>query len=243
MELVQLSKEFTEDELDACRDYAVLISEHEKCDGSGIMYIDGQVTDCDCRVMYYYIREMMYARLPSSYWKALIDKPKMKVENQEAIDQFFTKPKGSIVVGGFETIGKTQFLVMTGKKLLQKNIRTIFMDASDLVRLLTDKDLEVLQDRVSGCDVILIDDFHRLKLEWKRDIVLQFVRKRLGAGTGFVFAIDSDDGELYKLVDKSPGGFFTVSLFEPRVVDNFLNKDLIKEAREMESIDGIGGLQ
>jgi len=228
-----VAREFSDSELEGLQGAANIVRKHEDCEGTGVMYNGEQFEDCDCRKVFYYLRDLTYSKIPRSYWKILTAGLIYDTVEPFLLDEYARDPAG-LYVAYFEHPAKTLFLSIAGKKLLQNRKRVLYMEAGDLVEIQKDNSdaSDIMKGRIAAAEVLLLDDYSRLSHEWMREIVLRIIRQKLSNDYGVLLALDEPEKEIDKLLSKTPGGEIGIKTFEPESVKEYMDQDFINEAKE-----------
>ncbi len=147
-------------------------------------------TECDCRKVFIYLKELVYARIPNEYWNLQLDEliisPNIVLAEARKYFRYFKSAceNGlSFCFLGVNGIGKTSLLAEVGKKAVQEGLSTIYITAQDYINTKMLNDYETLERIEEKSDVILMDELDKPYVKKGSDYVMSqmenFMRKTL----------------------------------------------------------------
>lgn len=120
---------------------------------------------CDCRKIFVYLKELVYAKIPEEYWnlewnKIDISPKSIKTLIRKYLDNFeIAKKKGKgVCFVGTNGIGKTTLLCEIGKKSIQLGFNTFYTTAQAYIDGKMIGDSEMLKRIEENTDVLLLDE-------------------------------------------------------------------------------------
>ena len=136
----------------------------EKC-------VDGWIKNdkpCSCRMIFVYLKELVYARIPREYWSQSIKDLDVQPESASIlvdryIDNFETaarKGKGMCFLGS-NGIGKTSLLIEIGKRSVQLGFDTIYVTVQDYINHKMINDYDNLSRIEEQAKVVLLDELDK----------------------------------------------------------------------------------
>lgn len=170
---------FTEPELAQLRSYySSVVGGHDVCEGTKILVVKGEVEQCVCAPVYYYLKELVYARLPK---KHILYDQKFAPQKDEGL----SLSRSSVISGKFLS-GKTTVLTMLGKEAIAAGLSVVYFSINELIKfkLTKDKDksaeseAEIILERIAAADVLLIDNYTAATdSDWGTTFTENFIRE------------------------------------------------------------------
>jgi len=135
------------------------------------------IIECECRKVFMFLKELVYARIPQEYWhlkfrKLELDKL-VRMEFNRYFGDFeiaFEKGLGFCMMGTNGT-GKTSLLAEIGKFSVREGINTIYTTAQDYINYKMLNDYDNIE-RIENADVILFDEIDKPYQKKGSDYVL-----------------------------------------------------------------------
>lgn len=141
---------------------------------------DGWIEDkeCDCRKVFCYLKELVYAKVPRDYWltdlkKMHIKPPVSKLTVVKYISKFEVAMEHGfgICFSGRNGVGKTSMLIEIGKKAVAMDKKTFYMTTQDYINIKMSNDLDELA-KIENCDVLLLDELDKVYIKKNSDYVV-----------------------------------------------------------------------
>jgi hypothetical protein len=241
-------KEFITVELSDLSHYcASIVNNHKECEGRGVRLKDGsknQFEVCDCVVVFDYVKELVYSRLPKRHWDVkLTYKSFVKfasAEQKKIFGEFYEDPFGqNFVIEAGLMFGKTRALTMIGKHSILSGMNVFYITSSDLINCIKEdsNDNSVLMERLKNADLVLVDDVDRIpKYEWAAGILIKELKIMFDRGVASVVCLSDTSGEneaVAKVRDLvlAQGTQVSIKMDDKNsVIRNYLNPDFLKES-------------
>lgn len=150
---------------------------HQICGGTG--FNEPLRQDCDCMVLFKYIKELYWSRIPEDYW--LLEAKTLKIEKIykgflnkyiSNIDNAVNNGLGMMYCGVKRGIGKTSSMCVIGKEAVQHGYRPFYVLAQNIIDDRFTKDQDVLA-KVMECDMLLIDELDKVMMRIESNIPKQ----------------------------------------------------------------------
>lgn len=123
---------------------------------------------CECRKVFMYLKELVYAKIPQEYWNIEWDKiditPKtVKTLISKYIDNFeIAKKKGKgVCFTGTNGIGKTTLLCEIGKVSIQLGFKTLYTTAQSYIDYKMAGNTPMLERIEENTEVLLLDEMDK----------------------------------------------------------------------------------
>lgn len=151
-------------------EYDFLLSLKERTMGICKKCTNGWIEDepCECRNVFIYLKELVYARIPQEYWtlewdNISVSPRSVKILVKKYIDNFKTaKMKGKgICFLGTNGIGKTTLMIEIAKRAILNGESIIYLTAQDYINYKMISDTDTLYRIESGTEVILLDELDK----------------------------------------------------------------------------------
>lgn len=173
-----IEKDYSETEIADCRVlYDTLVRAHENCAGAGMIVSKGAVRDCDCELVYRFVRELIYARVPRRFWgipwddvallrECLDTSQDMEVWEKLRADGYTE----SCMIYGLSGSGKTALLSRLAHEYIATHRHTgivCYITADEIIEFSRKDELKIYLDRMSGANVVLIDELTKCsRTDW-----------------------------------------------------------------------------
>ena len=140
----------------------------KECDNGWVESKSGEPEPCLCRKTFVYLKELVYARIPSDYWFNTFDSleinpPPAKIELKKYF-KFFDNAadKGlGLCLMGTNGVGKTSVMAEIGKLAVINKHSVIYLTAQDYISFKMLNDYANLERIESGTKVILLDELDK----------------------------------------------------------------------------------
>jgi len=148
----------------------------ERCENGWLQKGDS-VTECECRKVFIFLKELIYARIPQEYWGLKFGQLKLEKLVKMELRRYFknfdvASEKGlGFCMTGTNGTGKTSLLAEIGKLSVRKGINTIYITAQDYINYKMLNDYDNIS-RIENADVILLDEIDKPYQKKGSDYVL-----------------------------------------------------------------------
>jgi DNA replication protein DnaC len=221
-------REITDAQAAELRTYYKLTVEHcTKCGGSA-------AEECECSVVYAWIRELVKASIPPHYWNIRkLTLPKAvagELEKYLAALNNATANSIGMLFCGDSGVGKTTAMCHIGKTALKAGKTTTYLLAAELNKLANrikcgDSDASAL-DELLFADILLLDEFDKLTItDSARQNILNAVKERLGKV--WIIATNYDEKE----IEDTFGSAMMSLLRRHTIIIPFVGKDLSEKVQ------------
>ncbi len=195
---------------------AVLVDDHDPCDGTGYIptAVPGQVCRCECMILFRYLKELVKAYLPKvPYWTLNLENLEVDDLAKKVVGEYIDNLGRAVDNGlgllmiGPNGIGKTSVMVEIGKEALIRKYKVRYFTLSSYIDAVFQKDKELVEDYEAG-DILLIDELDKTNQKVER-MVDEFLRRMSNAGKSIILATNWSKAEIEEALGQS-----TVSLLK-----------------------------
>ena len=194
--------------------YIQTITKCKKCRYGWINHDEVDYEECECRKIFIYLKELLYANIPQEYWNLELNKleiyPMLILKNVEKYLSHFSSAVSSGLSFAFlgeNGIGKTSLLAEIGKVAILKELDVVYLTAQEYINykmLHNDDMLERIEEK---SDVILMDELDKPYKKAGSDYVItqleNFFRSTLPKNKMVHIACNSTEEEIRKKLGKS----------------------------------------
>ena len=197
----------------------------EQCGGSGYQSEGvGEVSRCDCMLIFRYLKELVKARIPKDYWTLTLKDLQVDNDYKKFVRVYVknmerAKANGlGMVLSGKNGIGKTSMMCELAKMAIVHGYSVSYFTLSSYITALYQKDQERL-NAFEDADFLLIDELDK-QADGKNLVktVDEFLRRMFNSGKSLILGTNWSEAELGEQLGES-----TVSLLRRRC--NFLTMD------------------
>lgn len=189
--------------------------------------------ECDCLLVFNFVKELVLSRIPESYWFLDYKKFKIKssikmliVEYMKNINSAFSNNLGFVFFGNNGT-GKTSTMTSIGIQAILKQYKIIYVRMKEIIdNIFLEK--EELKERVKEADVILLDEFDKLyhkSREWNIYNIDDFIRENIDKRSIIICTNFTGEKEIEEFYDSSViSKLKEHNKFIPFIGEDFRNK-------------------
>lgn len=163
--------------------YKDIVKTHSLCEGTGIIFKDDKFSDCDCVKSYNYTKALILSRIPKRHWNVKVTGyDEILSEVYDGIPVIITGDSGS---------GKTRFMSASAKAMILDRKRVYYTDGAELADLLEANDDNIYRGRLTGANVVCIDEIDYQFSPRQEKILTTFIKKLLNWNTGLMVVSES----------------------------------------------------
>jgi len=152
-------------------------------------FLRDEVSYCDCRKIFIYLKELVYSRIPREYWHLklndlILKPPHVKLLFLKYLKNFDRAVDKGLGLGfiGSNGVGKTSLLCELGKEAIVNGYEVIYVTTQDYIEYKMKDDIYNI-NRIEEADVILLDEIDKPYRKRGSDYVLStlenFFRNKL----------------------------------------------------------------
>jgi DNA replication protein DnaC len=142
----------------------------KKCGGSGWQKDDNTedgIKECECRQVFRYLKELVYARIPREYWGLDIGTIEVDKIVKLEVTRYLKNFSNAVEAGlgfcflGLNGVGKTTLLAEIGKVAVLKGLSTLYIVAQEYINYKYVSDSNSISRIEEGTDVLLLDELEK----------------------------------------------------------------------------------
>lgn len=167
--------------------------------------------ECECLITFNFIKELVFSRIPESYWFLNYKKLKIKssikmliLEYNKNLNTAIQNNLGFVFYGSNGT-GKTTTMLSVGMQAIIKQNKVIYIRMKEIMdNIFSEK--EELKERLKQADIILLDEFDKLyhkSREWNIYNIDDFIRNNIDNRSILICTNFSGEEEIEKYYDSS----------------------------------------
>jgi len=175
-----------------------LVDGCDECGGTGYVSAGrGQAYRCDCMIAFRYIKELIKANVPKSYWTLELAQIKVSKAAKEAVLDYIKHLDNAISRGlgftfaGPNGVGKTSLMMVLAKEAIIRNIPVRCFTMPEYLAAVERGRVDQIDDYEAG-DLLLVDELDKRYSKPGSDYVStrvdQIIRSFLSAGKSVVIA-------------------------------------------------------
>jgi DNA replication protein DnaC len=192
-----------------------VIEKHDACKGSGFVVVKDKPDFCVCTKVYSYLKELIYAEIPRTYWTFKLSELKVDDTYKKFIHMYFenldnalTQALGVIFLGP-NGVGKTAMMCEIGKEAIVRGIVPYYITTQRYINLAmkTSPSIGLYHPLNSDARIVLLDEVDKAYIKEGSDYVPKtfedFLRATISSGKVVIAASNEDEAGLESLFGQS----------------------------------------
>jgi DNA replication protein DnaC len=190
-----------------------IVEHHEDCHGAGFVETDGKPDFCICTKVFSYVKELVYAEIPRTYWTFKLAELKVEDSYKKFIHMYFENLDNALIQAlgiiflGPNGVGKTAMMCEIGKEAIVRGIVPYYITTQRYINMAMKSGPDVLVRASSDARIVLLDEVDKAYIKEGSDYVPKtfedFLRATISSGRIVIAASNEDEAGLESLLGQS----------------------------------------
>jgi len=191
-----------------------IVEHHSECHGTGFVETDGKPDFCVCTKVFSYIKELVYAELPRTYWTFKLAELRVEDSYKKFIHLYFENLDNALIQAlgiiflGPNGVGKTAMMCEIGKEAIVRGVVPYYITTQRYINLAMSMNQRTIENPINNdAKIVLLDEVDKAYIKEGSDYVPKtfedFLRATISSGKIVIAASNEDEAGLESLFGQS----------------------------------------